>query len=303
MNKFIKRFGVFILPIMICFTLGEYRLRTNNSFYFQEKFIQENKEDIGCLIFGASHNWRAVNPELLNIKTASLAHAGGAINIDFLLFNKYINELPNLEVIIFPISTHTLEDNRDGDWNKNHLLYIYHGINNYAQKIPFKDYFLLTANFKNYLQKLIDSTQYFNQYGYMYREESAISIDGSGNIVLSKKIKSKLKNHQKKGNEKVFLQNTTQLNQLIQKCLNRNIKVVLLSPPKLAPFNNIETTSRARRNGFLERYEDTPNVYIWNEERIYEDQPDLFYDINHMNTKGATIFTAKLDSLLNTILE
>ncbi len=303
MKQFFKQFRIFIAPIIVCFTLGEYHLRTNNSLYYQEKVIREYKTDIECLIFGASHNWRAINPKKLSIKSASLAQAGSAINIDFLLFDKYIDQLPNLKTVIFPTSVHSLEDERDSNWNKNHLLNIYHGINNYEDRIPFNHYFLSTTNFKNYLQKILYTTQEFNSHGFMKREGTTLQFDGNNKLLLSPKAESKIKNHERRNNKKLFLKNTTKFDQIIQECLNRNIKVVLLSPPKLAIFNNIKTPIRERRDDFLNRYLNIPNVFIWNEERTFENRPDLFFDLNHMNTAGADAFTPVLDSLLNTIID
>jgi len=299
MRRFLKHLGIFIGPLILCFALGEYKLRTSTSHYYEVKYLQENKKDIECLIFGTSHNWRAINPEFLTMNTATLANIGSAINIDFLLFNKYIDQIASLKAIIFEVSAHSLDDLKDEDWNKNHLLNLYHDINNFDSRVPFNKHFLLTASFKNYLPKLLTANASVNQYGYMHRNESTIEFDEEGELITTKEIKTKLKNQVKKQNRKNYLQNIDKFHQVIQKCLDENIKVILLSPPKYATFNDVETQSKIRRDSFFEYYRTTPNVYIWNEERTFENESDLFYDINHLNTKGGTKFSKRVDSLFN----
>lgn len=298
-----RRLCYFFLPLLGLLAYLEYYSRANNSLVYKIKYLNENHDSIECLIMGASHNWRSINPELLSVNTATIANAGSAINIDFLLFDRYINELPNLKAIVFPASLYSFEDVRDENWEKNHLMHFYYGINNYKGRISFNQKFLIAANFKIYVQKYLASTHKFNKYGYMYRERTILKVNEQGSLIQDEKVKLRLENHQKKGNRENYLKNTARLNEIIQQCLERNIKVVLLSPPKLAPYNNQKTISRSRREQFFEQYQNNPNVFIWNEERTFENRPELFFDLNHMNNAGANEFSPRFDSLLNTIID
>ena len=123
--------------------------------YLQVKsdYVRNNKDQIELLILGSSQINKGVNPLGLDYITAPLANDGATLNIDYLLFQKYFSTLPNLKLVIFELSYHSLEDRKGHDWNKNHLFYNFYGVNNYGKAPPLSEHFLLSSNPKLYLMR------------------------------------------------------------------------------------------------------------------------------------------------------
>lgn len=308
MNNFLINISRFLLPFFLPLIILELSVR-NNTFKAKANYIHQNKDSIEVMILGSSQNWRAINPKYLSNKIAPLAHGGSAINLDFLLFDKYIELLPNLKVVIFELGYHNLEDYRDSNWSKNHLFYIYYGINNYDAKPFLNENFLLTANFKEYLKRFITPVKnqpfgQFNEYGFI--TESPISMFERVNydsLRIENKVKAYLKNRHKNISKKRFLMNTKKLRERVNRCLKNDIVVVFLSPPKHYTYNDEMLPDKLkRRDEFLQSYYSHKNVYIWNFERTYEYQPRMFGDPDHLNPKGAEIFSIKIDSVLSSLI-
>lgn len=313
MNKFFKSLLIFFIPILFFFTVVELNLR-NNTFKAKAKYIEENREEIEVMVLGSSQNWRAINPAYISSKIAPLAHGGSAINIDFLLFEKYVHLLPKLKVVIFEAGYHNLETRtKNSKWPKNHLFKIYYGIDNYKGNPPLKDYFLLSANFKEYFKKFITplKTQKFgkfNQYGFIteyptseFHFESVEYDSLKVKNIAAKYIK---KNRQLKFDKKeIYNRNTNKFKEIITQCLDNDISVVLLSPPKHYTYNNLmKDDVLKRRDDFLQIYKNMGNVYFWNFEKSYEYQSELFLNPDHCNPEGAKIFSTTIDSLLSDLI-
>lgn len=308
MKKFVIKTIVFFLPLVLLFFLIERSVR-NNTFKAKAEYIHENIEGIEAMILGSSQNWRAVNPEFLNINVAPLAHGGSAINIDFLLFEKFVELLPNLKVVIFELGYHNLEDSRDSDWSKNHLLHIYYGINNYDTHPPLKDNFLLTANIKQYTKRFITSEESqefgrYNKYGFItdspYWLFESLEYDS---LRIEKGVEKYLKSRHKKTSKQKYLEHTEKLQKVVEQCLKNNISVVFLSPPKHYTYNkNMVDGKLLRRDEFVQSYNKHKNVHFWNFEKIYEYQSEMFGNPDHLNARGAKFFSDKIDSLLRDLI-
>jgi len=298
MPKFITKLLWFLIPLIFTFFIGEYYTRISNSYYYKANRINEKSDSIECLILGASHNWRAINPEYLDLSTATLANAGSSINMDFMLFDKYAHQLQNLKIVVFGIGSLLFQKNRDATWKNNYLFFNYYGINNYGKSPRWSQYFLLTADFKHNVTKFFYPSSPMNKFGYIYREGSKINPSSEKSLVR-KKIKEKIESFE----NIIIEQNVEVLDQKIQYCLDRNISVVLLTTPKYITYNNMLKEGHALRDSIFAKYDDFANVHVWNDETIYENDPTLFYDIHHMNNKGAIHYSQRFDSLLNTIVD
>lgn len=55
-----------------------------------------------------------------------------------------------------------------------------------------------------------------------------------------------------------------------------------------------------REQFFLTEFSNNKNVFFWNYENFYQNDPTLFFDVNHMNIRGATLFTKQLNRDLET---
>lgn len=301
MRKFIIRIVVFILPIILFVGFVELSNRKNNTFYAKNKYIAQHSDSIEVLILGSSQTWRSINPEFLSLPIAPLAHGGSSFNIDYLLFKKFISELPNLKVVILETSYHSFEEYRNKSWNKNHLLYIFYGINNYQDKVPLKERFLVTANPKQYIKRLWTSSIFpefgeFNKYGFITSANSSFEE--------TRYASSFLKNRHSKENLNYYKKNVRFLKEIAVICQEKDIDVVLFSPPKYYTYNeNNGLKKLERRNFILNDYINKQGFHIWNFEKMYQYDKNMFINEDHLNVSGAKILTVELDFKLKRIIQ
>lgn len=301
MRKLIIKLFIFTIPIVISAICIEAYNRVNNTFYAKNKYIEKNKDSIEVLLLGSSQTWRAINPKYLKVSTAPLSHGGSAFNIDYLLFKKFVKALPKLQVVILEVSYHSFEDYRDESWNKNHLFYKYYGINNYKDFIPFSERFLVTANPKGYINRMISSTGNaelgeYNEYGYITTANTTINETGySSNALKSRHILENLKHYKR---------NKVLLNEIVGICSEKGIDIVLFSPPKHKGYNQYNSKGKLkRRDQIFEQLDSNQKIHNWNYEKKYENADSLFYNEDHLNIKGSKIMSIELDFKLRNLLK
>lgn len=301
MKKFIYKNILFLLPIVVIALSVELYNRVNNTFYAKKNYIEKNQKSIEVLVLGSSQTWRAINPEYMTVQCAPLAHGGSAFNIDYLLFQEFVEKLPNLKVVILETSYHTFDDNRNSKWSKNHLFWIYYGINNYGKHIPKSDYFLFTANPKAYLKKMWSSSIFpefgqFNKYGFITSSNETLETGHYDSLFL--------KNRHVYENIGNYKKNKDLIKSIINICEERNLDVILFSPPKYFTYNeNYNVKKLARRDSILSIYKDRNGVSIWNYERKWEKDTKVFYNEDHLNVDGAKKITLEIDKKLNVIIK
>ena len=300
MKKFIFKYLLFMLPILILVTSIEIYNRLDNTFFAKKKYIENNQKSIEVLVLGSSQTWKAINPEYMTIKCAPLAHGGSAFNIDYLLFKKFVDKLPNLKIVMLESSYHTFDEYRDIKWNKNHLFWIYYGINNYGEHIPISEYFLMTANPKAYTKRIWESSTFtelgqYNKYGYITSNHQTLETGHYDSTFLKKRHFNE--------NIKNFAENKKLLNEIIEICKERKLEVVLFSPPKYYTYNkNYNSNKLARRDSLLSNFKKKNNIHIWNYEKSFENDTKVFYNEDHLNYNGAKKITLEIDKKLKKII-
>jgi hypothetical protein len=301
MKKLIIRLLIFILPLIVCAICIESYNRVNNTFYAKKEYIEKHKDTIEILILGSSQTWRAINPEYLTISSAPLAHGESSFNIDYLLFKRFVNDFPKLKVIILEASYHTLEDYRDKSWNKNHLFYKYYDINNYGGRVPLTEYFLLSANPKAYINRIISSSisaelGEYNEFGYITTTNTTLDETGYD--------PENLKNRHNIENLKNFKKNIVLLNEMVDYSIEKGIDIVLFSPPKHKRYNQYNIKQKIkRRNRIFEKFTQNQAIHIWNYEKRYQNTDSIFYNEDHLNVNGAKIISKELDIKLHKIID
>lgn len=294
MKRFLLLTLVFCLPLFLTGVCIELFNRNHNTYKAKADYIKKNKGQIELAIFGSSQSWHAINPEYLTVKTAPLAHGGGALNIDYLVYEHFKDQLSNLKVVVFEVSYQSFEREWGSDWANNHLFWMYYGVNNYQGSVPLSDRLLITANPSAYAKKFIQWVRHpgmaqYNQFGYMSRTGSLERFHYDTTRMYST---PSLKRRHHETNLTAYQTNTELLDRMIQDCLKRKIKVILLSPPKFYLYNrHMKPEKLKRRNAILDRYRNTENVYTMNYERTFEFRSEWFNDPDHLNNEGSKQFS------------
>ena len=306
MKTFLKKSLFFIIPFIALIPIAEIYLR-NNSFKAKADYIEDNRDSIEILIFGSSRMWRGIYPDSLDYNTASLALGGSAFNIDHKLLYKYIDELPELKLVVFEMSYHSLEVYRSETWVKNHLLYLYFDINNYIGDPPFKDNFLLTSNTKEYFEKLF-ALKYHDDHGFIAYDNEFGGIYDKLNfdtaLIRKNYIQDVNKNWHTRENLNRHKKNCSVVVEMLKTCERKNIKVLFISPPKYSIyFENMNMSKLKRRNDFIKKILKKDKVYFWDYDTLFQHDPKRFIDDHHLNFYGAKEFSSLLNKRLKSILK
>lgn len=294
MVRFLRSSLLFILPPVIILTYIEFINRIDSPFHAKSQFITKNKNSIEIMILGSSQTWRAINPEYLTIKVAPLAHGGSSFNINYLLFNKYITQLPKLKAILLETSYHTFEDYLDKSWNENYFYNIYYGVNNYDGNVPFTEKWMITANFRESVKKaliapLSKNNYSYNQYGYCPSFTLTLHKHHYNPTVLKKRHSEE--------NPENYRKNAILLDKLVAVCQEKHIEIIFFSAPKYYTYNkNYKKKKLERRNILLNKYKNSKEIHFWNYEEKFEKNKFLFYDEDHLNTFGAKKLTQELNT-------
>ncbi|WP_200975068.1 hypothetical protein [Echinicola sp. 20G] len=303
MKTYIKNIILFILPMAVILIPMEIYLR-DNTYQAKSNYLVKNKNQIEAIILGPSYEWRAIDPTSLDIPTASLAHEATAINANIELFEKYAPVLPRLKYVFFDLSLGYMENENPDKWEGSHLFNIYYDIK--SKRPELKDNFLLTANFRFYFTLFCshlsnsNNKEKFNEGGFIYKPAEFNDLFAQYDYNINELEKSgelyKRIMYQNTINDKVYDKNELLLKNLIDYCKNRNIQMIFISPPKFH-LNNKAASQEIieRRDQFLSKFKNDPNVIFWNYENFMENDPKFFLDDTHLNPKGAEIFTATLN--------
>ena len=306
MKNFVLRLFVFSIPFWMSIPI-ELSVR-ENTYKAKSEYIDKNKDDIELLILGSSQINKGLNPVDLDLLTAPLSNDGSTLNIDYLLFERYFSELPELKCVIFEISYHSLEDRKGNNWNKNHLFYHYYKVNNYGKKPSLSEHFLVSSNPKLYLMRYftplsnLEDSKY-NELGFVLNSTSRF---GKYDYDIEKIEETSMKEYMNRRHTAInmdnYQSNSKLIDEAIKTCIKNNVKVVLVSPPKHYLYNNQMVAEKLiRRNDFFDKYKDVQDVYILNYEEAYEMKTELFLNEDHLNLEGSKIFTLELNERLKEV--
>ncbi len=110
MNNLNSRALASILIFLFLLSLLEYKLSlVPNSYNWKRQRLCEQSPQIKCLILGSSHSYYGINPDEFSLKAINLANASQSLVLDTAIIKQFINQLPQLQVIILPISSFSLE--------------------------------------------------------------------------------------------------------------------------------------------------------------------------------------------------
>lgn len=265
-----------------------YRFVPNN--YTQKATEIQNNYDSQILIFGNSHAFYGINPDLFTEKAYNFSNISQSLYFDELLLEKYMENCSNLKYVILTIDYFTLsqvDDSSEDVWRKYYYEQ-YMDLNvPIISQFDTKSYSLtLTRNLdmnvdiiKNYTKQktLIEG----NSKGWAKK----IGVNPEFNN-LETAIDVVAKNEDGLSD---FAVNIKRLERIIKRCSERNIHVVMVTMPVTSYYASLvnkkklekiyydcEQLSSENKNSFY--------LNLFQDKRF--DNRD-FYDTDHLNEDGA----------------
>ncbi len=300
MRKFLQKISLLILPFIFLLIFLEILIRyIPNDYKTKRDYLAQHKDSITTLIIGGSNSYGDINPNYLKGNAYNLSHYSQTLEYDYALFNKYIDQLPNLKNLILSISYFTYYReilDFDEPYNSKNY-YVYYKINS---EIPLKYRFEITSlpfrvNLRRAFNFIIyNKTERTNQNKgfspYLFHEKD-LNFELSG--------KEAARRHSRI-TDRHYKMHLAYLNRIIEECEKRNIQVILVTLPTYKSYRtNLDTMQLKQTftvtDSIAKKHKNT--IYL-NEFSNPEFKKKHFYNADHLNQTGAVIMSKKLNAYL-----
>lgn len=308
MNKFCKRTLILCIPIFIgILSLHLYIDFLPAMFRNKAHFIEQNKNDIEALFLGSSHTQEAINPLWMKNKCSNLAYNSQDVVANCMLFDKYVDELPNLKFVFFEFEYFTLEQPLDQSEVNAPLYRKFYNLPKASVYKQFVSFFSDISFFKDYTfecWKYMKGNYQVNEAGYVTQSDyNPFGELGHDSTLVCKTAPERLITRHKKRYISEIPVNEVLIDSLIAKATRKNIEVVFLALPKYKTYIEREIPDKLQiRNSYLNKKLTNNEVLYFDYERdLRFADVNLYLDDNHLGHEGAVKFTAVIDSLIGTL--
>lgn len=295
MKKFILKTILIILPFVVLAIIFEVLLRIiPNDYDFKKQYLDKHSSQIETLILGSSHSYYGINPNFFTSKTFNASHISQSLNYDFEILKKYQATFISLKTVILPISYFTLFGKLEAGseaWRvKNYV--IYYGID---KSNTFIDHSEVLSNRLNVNIKRLFSNYVLNNpsitctnlgWGIGYDSKNAHNLIETGKTAAKRHTIDNLDSDK---NLAIFNENIMLLNSIIQWCKEKNIKILILTPPAYENYRDNLAFTQLKKT-----IETTTNICSKYDnckyEKLLEDknfEAIDFYDADHLSEIGA----------------
>lgn len=292
MRKFFLKLLLFIAPFVLMYVALEVFYRNvPNNYSVKNQEINKNSQKIEVLLFGDSHCLYGLNPSCFSRNTFNLSNVSQTIYFDKLLFDKYVDKLPKLKQVVFCIEYTNLsqiDNSGDDGWRKF-----------YYQRFMHLEVPLISAlDPRNYClaftQSFYKSRDLVKRY---VKKRTILDCDSLGWGTNYKKA-DRIPAAQVAQNRAIvqedglmdFEVNKSRINNIIQKCKQRNIQVLIVSMPQTKVYESYLNQNKLSKikETCSEFHSNNPNdvfyLNLFDDTRFSEED---FYDADHLNNDGA----------------
>ncbi|WP_319574707.1 hypothetical protein [uncultured Desulfobacter sp.] len=303
MKKFFVKIIVFFIPIfLICFLL-EFTVRAiPNDYTYKRKYL-ETHADLEILILGSSHSLYGIDPDYLSKRAFNASNVSQSPKFDFFIFDKFNEKIDSLKFVILPISYFSLfsiTDFGSEKWReKNYVIYYDYPNGSFSSRLE-----LFNGTIKQKIESIMAwllkdvTNKSCSEYGYGLKWSNTNQRD------LHKTAVDAAKRHTHTVKNNIFFEeNKNYIEQIIKKCLKKDINVILYTPPawylyvELLEEMQLEIT-RTYCYNLTKKYSNVHYFDFLNDERFLKGD---FRDADHTNHQGAKKLTLILESIIKSL--
>ena len=299
MKKFIIKILKFISIFIGLMIFFNFIVFPNNKNAFTYKYELLQNTDVEVIVTGNSHLGFGVVADNLSFNSINIANKARLLETDIdILLSIDLEKRKNLKAILLPVSYYSLF-NKFNTVSKNHidqkrLYYNYYKLKQYSQNL-YKNSLVLNEPFK----ELFEDSFLLN-----YMKKSPFSKKGwraNDNVFLrDKEILKKVSNLNVNSlNRENVDYNLRKLEELLIKCKELGVRVFLILPPYSSYYYEI---SKNEFNNFIKQELNTfrkyNNISILESNNFMPTSLEFYENSDHLNKKGALVYTKKLDSIL-----
>ena len=299
MKKFLKEFGFLTLPLLLAACFLEVVIQNiPNDYSLKKDYFDKNASQIETLILGSSHSFYGLNPTFFSSKTFNGSHISQSLKYDLEILKKYEDNLKNLTAVVLPISYFSLSEKLENgieSWRiKNYRIYYEISTSNSysdcSEVLSVKLSKNLYRLFSFYVKKTSPITCTNLGWGSNYKSENALDLIESG-----KKAAYQYQN--------TFDENVAVLNNLLQWCSERNVTLVLFTPPAFESFQ--KHLNKKQLNATVEiaqkkaqANENCSYLNLLNNTRF---KAKDYYDADHLSEIGAKKLSLLIDKQITNL--
>ncbi|HEX6429249.1 MAG TPA: hypothetical protein VF008_16240 [Niastella sp.] len=296
MNKFIiKTIQLSIIPALVLFLLG-LRQEQDRIVTFKRQLFERHKGSIQCLITGTSHVLNGINPTLLPMKALNIAEESKAVVIDIEIIEKNLNQLPHLKYVIIPVDYFTFYFTGLHEEAASKHYHHWNLKDGFIKSYNFRRYHAFTCGFLVNEYNTID--QYDTLMGYRAEFSDLSKVDPDYRL---HKYQRKVINWNRYW---IDTSSTRQIYKRLETFITilqkRRIQTILVTMPVCKQFYTyLDPKLLNRNNQLIDSIIDCTNakyINLQNNNLLAADS--LFFDIDHLNDKGATIATGIIKDCL-----
>lgn len=298
MKRFILKTISLILPLSILLMVQEHAIRqVPNDYAYKNQWLTENSRNLKILSLGSSHGFFGIQPSDFSELAFNAGHVSQSLLFDEFIFDKFLPQMDSLEYVILPISYFTIRSQGlqygDESWRvKNYTIYYNCPYFRYQPKFALECYrFEPRATIEALLGKLsyrgCDSLGRGTDYTLEARSND---WQTAGPVAMKRHTKV---NYSQSDVDK----NLSHINHIVEACMNRGIKVILLTTPTYHTYYEVLNKDQLEQmirccNAIANNHENV--IYLnWLKHSSFDEND--FYDADHLNEFGAV----KLTNLLN----
>lgn len=309
MKKFLLR--VLLPSVIIIFVLlgiAELYLRSlPNDFKYKAEYMDEHAPEIKILVIGSSCTAMGVKPSCFDWQPSfSCAYANQAFLYNYLILNKYINEMDSLRCVILDATYAGLWGTGTGTTAKTYVkrYSIYYGLDNFK---GFENNYEISASINDIYERLTHKSDRkafttCDADGFQSRYFEDLPYDDEKWKEHGKKFGGT--NHTliyRENAKEIYESNTELLKEIITVCKKHGVKVLFVSTP-CHPYyyeSNDPIQKKIVDSTYNALCDEYDNVKWFDFTKSEDYNIDERSNTNHLNTKGAIKFTKMInDSII-----
>lgn len=296
MRKFLARSFWFILPMLAMIIALEVGLRDiPNDYSYKHDRLRKDGATFDFLVLGNSHAYRGVDPQQMRSTGFNASNISQDHKLDRVLLESYLADLPNLKVILLPVSYASIGSrlaNGSEAWRtKNYVLYMGLPVKSEGLEQRLE---LLNRPMREQVRMLRD---------YWLTGEDNVQCDRSGaglkampDTLDIRAYAVKAAARHRANSSSVVAENRKELERISDLAMERGIRVILFMPPALAPYRErLDTLQLATVLAIAGELDSKkPNVEFHDLLADPRFEISDFSDADHLGPAGAS----KLSSIL-----
>lgn len=289
MLKFILKISQFsVVPALVLLLVAVWQ-EQDRIVTLKRELFERYKANTECLITGTSHTLNGINPTLLPVKALNIAEESKAVEIDIEIIEKNLNHLPKLKYVIIPVDYITFYFTGLGEGSSAKLYHHWNLKDGLIKSYHIKRYHAFTCGFL--LNEYNTDDQHDTIMG--YRAEFADLSKASPDYRKHKyqrKIIDWNRNWIDTGSAPGIYKRLVNFISMLQK---KQIQTILVTMPVCKQFFSCLDAKLINKNNQLidSILHSTDAKYINLQNNNVFAADSLFFDIDHLNDKGATIAT------------